>query len=72
MSDPQNTEKPKLTPSQVLLMATTPIVIMIVIPLNVFLGVTVALTFAAIAAPVMIVVALLLNRGERKRLAARE
>lgn len=72
MSDPQNAERPKLTPSQVLLLATTPIVIMIVIPLNFFLGLAVALTFAAIAAPVMIVVALLLNRRERKRWAARE
>lgn len=72
MTDPQHAEKPKLTPSQILLVATGPIVIMIVIPLNVFLGLTVALTFAAVAAPVMFVVALFLNRRERKRWAARE
>ncbi len=66
MTEPQHAEKPKLTLSQILLVATTPMLVVIAIPLNVFLGLAVALTFVAIALPVIVLTALLLGRSEKK------
>lgn len=72
MTDPELAKKPKAGLSQILLVAMTPMMVVIAIPLNVFLGQAVALTFVAIAVPLIIAAVLLLSRAEKRKWAARD
>lgn len=72
VTEPEESEKPKVGLSQILLVAMTPILVVIAIPLNVFLGQNAALTFVAIALPLIIVTVLLLSRAEKKKWSTRD
>ncbi|MHA7146301.1 hypothetical protein ACX80U_16450 [Arthrobacter sp. TmT3-37] len=67
VAKPKNSEKPKFGLSQILLLAMTPILVLVAIPLNVFVGRAAALILVAIALPLIIVAVLLLSRAEKKR-----
>ncbi|OUM45283.1 hypothetical protein CI784_01415 [Arthrobacter agilis] len=72
MTDRNHLKKPRVGLSQILLVAMAPMMVVIAIPLNVFLGRAVALTIVAIAVCLIIVTVLLLSRAERKKAGLRD